>query len=202
MEGTIGEIRMFAGNFAPLGWMLCAGQSLSISTNDALFALIGTTYGGDGQVTFNLPNMQSRIAIGAGSAPGLSSYFLGETVGVEGVTLTTGQMPMHNHPVVVQPQTGTFSAEATLYGVNDNGDQSNPGGNYLGQDTGAGATNYAASGTPVAMNAGSVQINNLYAPLPNIALQPAGSSVPHNNIQPVLGVNFIICCEGIFPSRN
>lgn len=205
MEGTIGEIRMFGGNFAPLGWMLCAGQSLAISTNDALFALIGTTYGGDGQTTFNLPNLQSRIAIGAGSGQGLSSYILGETVGIEGVTLTTTQMPMHNHLSVVQPGTGNVTATATLYGVNDSGAETNPGGNFMAQDSSAGATSYAASvgtGTLSAMNSGSLQVNSLNAPLPNVAIQLAGGSQPHSNIQPVLSVNFIICCEGIFPSRN
>lgn len=204
MEGTIGEIRMFAGNFAPLGWMLCNGQSLSISVNEALYSLIGTTYGGDGQQTFNLPDLQSRIAIGAGNAPGLSSYILGETVGTENVTLTTAQMPMHSHNAIVQPGAGGFSAAATLYGVNDNGGEDSPGGNYIGQDSGAGATNYApgTESAPAAMHAGSIQINNLFAPLPNVTVGISGGSTPHNNIQPVLGMNFIICVEGIYPSRN
>jgi microcystin-dependent protein len=92
----VGEIRMFAGNFAPAGWMFCSGQLLPISENETLFALIGTTYGGDGQSTFALPNMQSRVPIHMGT--GLSTYQLAETGGVETVTLTTNQIPIHAHP--------------------------------------------------------------------------------------------------------
>jgi microcystin-dependent protein len=96
----IGEIRMFAGSFAPAGWAFCDGQLQAISENDALFTLIGTTYGGDGQETFALPDLQSRVPIHQGQGPGLSQYTLGEKAGVESVTLTTQQIPVHNHPLV------------------------------------------------------------------------------------------------------
>jgi microcystin-dependent protein len=97
----VGEIRMFAGNFAPAGWEFCNGQLLSISENETLFNLIGTTYGGDGQNTFALPNLQSRTPIHMGTGPGLSSHVLAESAGVESVTLTTQQIPAHTHPFMV-----------------------------------------------------------------------------------------------------
>jgi microcystin-dependent protein len=112
----IGEIRMFAGNFAPAGWMFCNGQLLPISEYDALFILIGTTYGGDGQDTFGLPNLQSRLPMHAGTGPGLGTYTLGEMGGVESVTLSTNQIPVHSHALLAS--TGT-------------GDQISPSGNVL-----------------------------------------------------------------------
>ena len=96
----VGEIRMFGGNFAPSGWMFCSGQVLPISEYETLFTLIGTTYGGDGQETFALPDLQSRIPVHQGTGPGLSSYVLAQTGGVETVTLTQNQIPSHNHTPV------------------------------------------------------------------------------------------------------
>jgi microcystin-dependent protein len=95
----VGEIRMFAGNFAPVGWMFCEGQPLPISENEVLFQLIGTTYGGDGQSTFNLPNLASRVPIHMGTGPDGTTYQIGEAAGVESVTLTTQQIPNHTHPL-------------------------------------------------------------------------------------------------------
>lgn len=97
----VGEIRMFAGNFAPAGWMFCEGQLLPISENETLFQLIGTTYGGDGQSTFRLPDLRSRVPIHQGTGPGGSTYIIGEMAGVERVTLTTQQIPSHSHPLLV-----------------------------------------------------------------------------------------------------
>jgi microcystin-dependent protein len=114
----IGEIRMVGFNFAPAGWALCNGQLLSISENDALFALIGTTYGGDGQTTFALPNLQSRVPTHMGTGPDGSSYVLGQMAGAEQVTLTTSQIPTHSHPFLV---------------TNNPGTQINPQGNTTGQ---------------------------------------------------------------------
>src|SRR3712207_2167115 len=106
MPPYIGEIRMFAGNFAPVGWLFCDGQQLPISENDALFTLIGTTYGGDGESNFNLPNLQSRIPIHQGQGGGLTNRILGEMGGVEQVTLSTQQMPVHNHPMLASLNVG------------------------------------------------------------------------------------------------
>ena len=109
----VGEIRIFAGNFAPAGWMFCSGQLLPISENETLFNLIGTTYGGDGQSTFALPNLQSRVPVHTGQGAGLpSNRQLAETGGSESVTLTTQQMPIHTHPFLVSTDTGTQSSPA------------------------------------------------------------------------------------------
>jgi microcystin-dependent protein len=101
MENYLGEIRIFAGNFAPQGWLFCQGQLLAISQNQALFALLGTTYGGDGQTTFSVPDLRGRAAVGLGAGPGLSPYQQGQQAGYETVTLTTAQLPVHQHPVLV-----------------------------------------------------------------------------------------------------
>src|SRR5215211_4961322 len=106
-EPYVGEIRMFAGNFAPNGWMFCEGQTLPISENDVLFQLIGTTYGGDGQETFNLPNLASRIPIHMGRGPDGTTYQIGEMAGTEHVTLTTQQIPNHTHALLASGAAAT-----------------------------------------------------------------------------------------------
>jgi microcystin-dependent protein len=168
----IGEIRMFGGNFAPRGWALCNGQLLAISANAALFSILGTTYGGNGVSNFGLPNMQSRVPIHAGTGGGLSSYVLGEQTGAENVTLTSGNLPQHNHGL----NCGTGG-----------GNQASPAGNYPALESTGTSLNYSstAGGT---MNGAMVGFT--------------GSNLPHTNIQPVLCVNFIIALVGIFPSRN
>ncbi|HEY7402094.1 MAG TPA: tail fiber protein [Candidatus Angelobacter sp.] len=115
----VGEIRMFAGNFAPAGWAFCQGQTLPISENDVLFTLIGTTYGGDGQSTFNLPNLASRVPVHMGTGGG-SSYIIGESAGTESVTLTTSQIPAHSHVPLC---------------FNGDGDQTSPAGSVWAQQT-------------------------------------------------------------------
>ena len=167
----VGEIRIFAGNFAPSGWMLCQGQLLAISENETLFQLIGTTYGGDGQSTFALPDLQGRVPMHAGQGPGISqNYILGEKGGVESVTLTIGQIPAHAHNVLAAGTQG------------DTGHCSN---NMLGDGAG-GLTQYHAGPEPATMLA--------------TALQNVGGSQPHDNFQPYLVVNFIISLFGVFPS--
>ena len=135
----IGEIRMFAGNFAPSGWAFCDGQQLAISENDALFTLIGTTYGGDGQETFNLPNLQSRVPIHSGTGPGLTNKVLAEMAGVESVTLTTQQIPVHTHPFLATTNPGTTT---------------NPNPNLVSNSPNVGL--YIEDVTGVAMNAQAI----------------------------------------------
>ncbi len=179
MEGYIAEIRMFAGNFAPRAWAFCQGQIMSIAQNTALFSLLGITYGGNGQTTFGLPDFRGRVAVGTGQGPGLSGYELGQMSGTETNTLTINNMAAHNHAV-----TGTV----TMSGLADTGTTDTPDGTYLASN----GTNMFATTQDVSMK-----------PL-NVNLQTGiiGSSQPVNNIQPYLGMNYIICLEGIFPSRN
>lgn len=175
-EPFIAEIRMFGGNFAPRGWAFCQGQILSIAQNTALFALLGTTYGGNGQTTFALPDLRGRVPIQPGQGPGLSPHTLGEMSGSETVTLTQQQMPLHNHLM------GTSSSD---------GNDSIPANNTVPGVVIAGNT------TANAYTTGGV--DSTFAPN---AITPAGGSQPHNNMQPYLAINFIIALEGIFPSRN
>jgi microcystin-dependent protein len=171
-EPYVGEIRMFGGNFAPAGWMFCDGATLAISDYDVLFQLIGTTYGGDGQSTFNLPNLQSRVPIHMGSGPGGTTYQIGELAGTEQETLTVQQIPVHTH---------ALTATTTL------GNTITPGGKVLAQTI--------ASITPYAEDVATVNMNVS-------AIGPAGGSQPHENVQPFLCINFIISLFGVFPSQT
>jgi microcystin-dependent protein len=173
-EPFIGEIILFAGNFAPRGWALCNGQLLSIAQNTALFSILGTTYGGDGRVTFALPDLRGRVPMHAGQGPGLTNRTLGEMSGQETVTLIITEIPAHNHLVNCS---GSGSVDTPVNDV--------PG---LATDT---------SRNPI--NAYNPTADALMAP--NM-IQPSGGSQPHNNLQPYLVVNYIIAMEGIFPSRN
>lgn len=174
MEPTISEIRLFAGTFAPRSWAFCDGRLLAIAQYDALFALIGTTYGGDGVNTFALPDLRSRIPVGTGQSPLGTSTALGEVGGVEKVTLTTQQIPGHVH--------NGFGIAAMSAGTSGT-----PNGNLLAV---APENLYATGPATVLMGANAVQVglNN--------------GNQPHNNIMPVLALNYIIALEGIFPSRN
>jgi microcystin-dependent protein len=177
MEEFIGIIKIFAGNFAPRGWALCNGQILSIAQNTALFSILGTTYGGNGMTTFALPDLRGRAPIGTGQGPGLSNFMLGETGGVESVTLTTGQIPAHNHALNVN------DGDATVHKP----------------------TNTAVIAAPVDVNGDGV--NDYLSTTTNATLSPnsigsTGGNQPHENRVPYLGVSYIICLEGIFPSRN
>ena len=174
MEGTIGEIRMFAGNFAPMSWAYCQGQLMSIAENSALFSILGTYYGGDGQQTFGLPNMAGRTAVGVGSSPGLTNYVLGEMLGHETQTLTQNSMPAHSHAMMATTDAATtnVAAGASL--------ASNPRGGAMPNIYEPGAQNQVAMASTTSV---------------------VGGNQPFSIIQPVLGMNFIICLEGIYPSR-
>src|SRR5947209_644734 len=167
----LSEIRMFACNFAPVGWMFCNGTPLPIAENDILFTLIGTTYGGDGQETFNLPDLRGRVPLHQGTDKGGNTYTLGESGGVESVTISTQQLPSHNHAFLVSTAIG---------GLNT------PQNNVLAQSS---AFQMYIQQPP------SVQ-------LAATALSPDGGSQPHENLQPFLGVNFIISLFGLFPQPN
>lgn len=174
----IGEIRLFAGNFAPISHAFCGGGLLAISQNSALFNLIGTTFGGDGQNTFGLPDLRGRLPIHQGTGPGLSSYILGEILGTESVTLLANQMPAHTH------QAQVTNAAAT---------SPTPGGGMLPATLAAPWTGYwVASG------------NTTGSPIPISpqAIGTRGGSQPHTNIMPVTAISMVIALFGVFPSQN
>jgi microcystin-dependent protein len=133
----VGEIRMFGGSFAPAGWMFCSGQLLPISENDVLFQLIGTTYGGDGEQTFGLPNLNGRVPLHQGTLTGIT-YTMGETAGTESVTLTTQQMPIHSHPFL---------------GSNATANDPNPTNNTLGESSAISLYQSGSPATPMAASA-------------------------------------------------
>lgn len=177
-EPFLGEIRMVGWNFAANGWALCNGQLMSVSQNSALFALLGTTYGGDGVSTFALPNLQGRVPIHQGTGPGLSPYTMGQAAGNENVTLLVNQMPQHNHMVAVNNQAGSVA---------------DPTNALLAQgNSGSGRDSVAVSNYTSAAATGTLAPTSISA---------AGGNQPHANIQPFLCVNFIIALQGIFPSR-
>lgn len=169
-----------AYDFAPKNWAFCNGQILPIAQNQALFSLLGTTYGGNGVNTFALPNMQSRVATGTGTGNGLSTVTLGEMSGTETVTLTINNMPSHTH-------NGTLNV--TPKGGNS-ADDANSIGNWPGQVT----NGYAATPTPATFMQGPNVISS--------TIGTSGGNQPFEILQPYLVLNFVICMYGIFPSRN
>ena len=178
MEGTIAEIRLFAGNFAPRSWAFCQGQILSIAQNTALFSLLGTTYGGNGTSNFALPNLQGTAPLQQGQGPGLSDYVLGETTGSPTVTLLQSELPTHQHFFMATSAAGTTeSAPNNQLGVGGSGQK------------------------------GQSYFANLYSPsAPNQIMSPVaigitGGGLPHNNMMPYLTLNFCIAMQGVFPPR-
>jgi microcystin-dependent protein len=164
-DNYLGEIKLFGGNFAPLGWAACDGRLLSIAENDALFALIGTTYGGDGQVTFGLPDLRGRVPMHQGTLAGGSAYFIGQMSGVESVTLITGNLPVHTHPFACSNVGGT---------TND------PTNGYL-----------AAAATFQPYSSGTTPDTNLVP----AAVGMMGGNQPHDNMVPFQAVQFIIALQ-------
>lgn len=184
MDAYLGQIRLFAGNYVPNGWAACDGASLPISGNEALYTLIGVTYGGDGRTTFNLPDMRSRVPIHVGQQPAAptatpprqagSTYTLGQAVGVETVALVPNNYPSHNHTVNTTTAAGTSTSPQT--------------NSLLGSYNGAGFYEPASDSSfaPLAFNAAALQA----AP---------GGGASHENCMATIAVNYIICTVGLFP---
>jgi microcystin-dependent protein len=177
MDEYIGIIKMFGGNFAPRGWAFCDGRVLSISQYDAVFVVIGTTFGGDGVTTFALPDLRSRVPINTGQGPALTNFVHGQSGGSENVALVTQNIPSHSH---------------TLNVNNTNANVHNP-------------TSSNSVATPVDINGDAASGYSQSAP--NTQISPAsigatGGNQPHENRAPYIALNYIICLEGIFPSRN
>ncbi|OEK00316.1 hypothetical protein BFP97_01765 [Roseivirga sp. 4D4] len=181
---------MFAGNFAPRSWAFCDGQLMPIAQNTALFSILGTTFGGDGRTTYGLPDMRGRVAVHPGHGPGLSFRKLGQRSGLEETTVNVLTMPYHTH-------------EANLTGAEMNvpvqsapgeEDEANPAAGVL---TNTGTDNFTSSGGNAAYNGGAgTQVAG------TVSVQATGNGQAYNNMQPYLGVNFIIALFGIYPSRN
>jgi microcystin-dependent protein len=172
VDPFVAEIRIVPFNFAPKGWAFCDGQLLPISQNTALFALLGTVYGGDGKSTFALPNLQGSVALHSGQGPGLSNYDLGEIGGSQTVTLLLSEIPVHTHTVNALTALSSTSTPASNMVLS----RSVNGPAYA--DAGSGFQTFAPETLP-----------------------PAGGSIPHNNLQPYLTLNYIIALQGVFPPR-
>lgn len=192
-ESYMGSISGWAPNFAPRGWAFCAGQVMNIAQNSALFSLLGTTYGGNGQTTFNLPDLRGRVPIGQGQSPGTSNYNLGQSGGVENVTLSQNNLPAHTH-------IATSTVNASLPVSSATADAATPDANHVLA---------AANG---AMGRDAVTVN-IYAPAPgtinlpltanaSVTVGNTGNNIPFSVLQPYTAINYIICIEGLYPSRN
>lgn len=176
----VGEVTIYAFNFAPRDWAFCNGAQLAIAQNAALFSIIGTTYGGNGTTTFALPNIQNNAVMAQGQSPGLSNYVLGQLSGQETVTLNQQQMPAHNHTV-----SGYAPAAATDFKLA-------PAQNYwIGSRAGGSSTSFLFAQNPGANQFFAAQV-----------VSTSGGNQPHMNQQPYIGMNFCIALYGIFPSRN
>ncbi|AXT51507.1 phage tail protein [Aquimarina sp. BL5] len=196
MEGTMAEIRIFGGSFAPRNWAFCAGQLMPISQNQALFSLLGTIYGGDGRTTFALPDLRGRVPIGPGTGPGLTNRREGQRGGAEYNILNANQLPSHNH-------TATFNANAvaniSVPVLADAADLADPSNATLAtsEDTG-GSEVKTYSNQP-----SDATLKPFTAPLAgNIDVGLTGNNQPINNMQPWLSTYYIICLQGVFPSRS
>jgi microcystin-dependent protein len=180
----LSQILMFGGNFAPKGYALCNGQLLPINQNQALFSLIGTTYGGNGINNFALPNLQSSLPVSFGQGPGLSNYTLGQVGGAPNVTLNQSQVPSHQHFMQANPSTSATTSATISTSV------------VLGAPPASGATFYANPPNPSQPPLSSPH------PLAPAVLSTVGNNQPHSNLMPSLCITFCIALVGVFPTRN
>jgi microcystin-dependent protein len=177
MEPFLGEIRAVGFNYAPRGWALCDGSTMAIRNNTALFSILGTTYGGDGQQTFKLPDLRGRAIVNAGQGPGLSSYPLGTVTGTETVTLDLNTMPAHTHglgPLTVHDGVGSSSSPANALPAT--------------------SSEYMYGDTPTTTNMAAGMISG--------SATSVGGGQPHSNLMPYTVLNYIIATQGIFPPRS
>lgn len=200
-EPFIGTVMIWAPNFAPRHWALCAGQLLAISSNSALFSLLGTMYGGDGRVTFGLPNLQGRIPVGQGQSPGTGNYFMGEAGGAETVTLSTQQMPSHSHGATFT-STGLPQVDVTLNAAAEPATSDAPqAGSQLADVVPNSTRIYGPAGTTQVPLAGaSAQLSGHVEG--SVAISPSGGTQPFSVMQPFQVLSYVIALEGLYPSRN
>lgn len=180
----IGQIMLVPYTFAPNGWAFCHGQLLSISSYPALFSLLGTNYGGDGRVSFGLPDLRGRAPIGQGNGPGLSSINLGQKGGAETHTLNQSEMPSHTHNLIVNSNTVSIPVSS------EDGDMNTPEGNYI-----------AATGSDAFSETSNANMADATANLSAVNAN-TGGNLPHNIRDPFLGLNYVIALNGIFPSQG
>lgn len=180
MEGTIGEIRMFASTFAPRNWWYCDGTLIAIRSNTALYSILGTTYGGDGQTTFGLPDMRGRVSVGAGQGSGLNYVALGQRWGSESTYLNSLNLAMHAHATITSVSIPVLA---------DNGNTAEPKGNVL------------ASANQMYTNGGDTDAVLRTSPS-TAAISVAGGTQPVPIMQSYMGMAYIVCMTGVFPARN
>ena len=200
MDAFVGSIFAWAPNYAPTNWLFCQGQTLPLNQYQALFALLGTTYGGDGVTNFKLPNLSGRVPIGAGQSAGTSSYVLGQVSGVEQVTLLSSQMPMHTHVATLgQLTVSSLTIQASNAQATDHLPSATANSIAAPYDTGNATAiagfNNSAPNTNLNTGSGSATVSG------SAVVQPAGGSQPFGILQPSLALNWIICINGIFPPR-
>ena len=188
MEGITGELRSVAFNRVPQNWAFCEGQTLNITDYPSLYSLIGTTYGGNGVHTFNLPDLRGRVVVGAGQGVGLSDYPLGAKYGEETITLSTEQMPSHTHTAIFKPEPGISTTPA----VAEAGNSDDPSGNVLAQPS-TSAKIYSSEAADSNLKEGTVTVKG------TVDVVNAGGSQPHDNRQPLLVLNWAICLDGQYP---
>ena len=197
MEGTLSEIRLFGPTWAPRNWAHCHGQLMPISSNTALFSLIGTTYGGDGRTTFALPDLRGRVAIGNGTGGGLTTRVNGQMAGEQVHTLNILEMPMHNH--YAETANPTVQSATDRVNTSNTASSGNPANNYPA--TVNSAPIYGSSNDDSMAN-DSVEITDINFNPIQTSIGNAGGSQAHNNMQPWLCTSYIICIAGVFPSRQ
>ena len=210
MDPYVGEISYVAFNYAPDGWLQCDGQVLPVNQYNALFSLIGSTYGGNGSTTFALPDMRGRVPVHRGQHPGGSMFTLGQTGGAENTALTVNNLPAHNHTATATSASTSAvapgaSATSTLKAVNSDADQKNAGGNSLANAKGLNSA-YSAAAPNIIMNAASIEttlsgLNITTTTSTNVSIGTTGNSQPFSIMPPYAVVNCIIAWQGVYPAR-
>ncbi|WP_027359889.1 phage tail protein [Desulforegula conservatrix] len=180
----LGEIRMFAGNYAPLNWAFCDGQVLTIAQNSSLYSVIGCIYGGDERTVFNLPDMRGRTPLGARTGPGLSQYHIGQSGGLYDVTLSQSELPAHSHSMTADNENATAKNIAQ------------PGASLTAKPNVARGSSYQLK------NAYALPSEGQQVPMSSASISSTGAGYPHPNRQPCMAINFIICTSGVFPTRS
>lgn len=199
-EGFIGQIMFFGGNFAPRSWAQCDGQLLAISSNTALFSILGTTYGGDGRTTFGLPDMRGRSPVHHGNGPGLPAVTLGAKAGTVGFTLGIANMPSHSHTATTTTTTTTDTTSTLKAYSGASGNVNSPELNVLAND--GSDRIYSAQAPDVSMNAAAIESSSTSTSPSTTSVSNTGSSQSVSHRSPYIAVNCIIALQGVYPSRN